>query len=71
MFSIALRNADHIRRYTVSVHTPFGWEVTTERDGETPRRVYYRDWERVEAHARAVPLRGLAAHRSRLAAYLT
>jgi hypothetical protein len=48
MFSIALRNADHIRRYTVSVHTPFGWEVTTERDGETPRRVYYRDWERVE-----------------------
>ena len=48
MFSIALRNADQIRRYSVSVNTPFGWEVTKERDGESPQRVYYRDWERVE-----------------------
>jgi hypothetical protein len=47
MFSIALRNADHIRRYS-AVHTPEGWEVTTERDGESPHRVTYRDWERVE-----------------------
>ena len=48
MFSVALRNADHIRRFSVSLHTPSGWEVTTERDGESPHRVYYRDWHRVE-----------------------
>lgn len=48
MFSVVLRNADQIRRYSVSVHTPSGWEVTAEREGGSPQRVVYRDWHRVE-----------------------
>src|SRR5262249_50259020 len=48
MFSVVLRNADQIRRYSVSLHTPSGWEVTTEREGQKPQRVFYRDWHRVE-----------------------
>jgi len=48
MFSVVLRNADQICRYSVSLHTPSGWEVTTEREGQKPQRVFYRDWHRVE-----------------------
>jgi hypothetical protein len=48
MFSVILRNADHIRRYTVSLHTAAGWVVARERDGESPQRKIYRDWQRVE-----------------------
>ena len=48
MFSVVLRNANQVRRYSVSPHTPAGWEVTAEREGETPKRVFYREWHRVE-----------------------
>ena len=48
MFSVILRNADHIRRFSVSLHTPSGWEVTSERDGESLQHTFYRDWQRVE-----------------------
>ena len=47
MFSIALRKADQIRRYSISTPGASGWEVTFEREGET-RRVCYQDWHRVE-----------------------
>ncbi len=47
MFSIVLRNAHQIRRYSISTHGESGWEVKIEREGET-RSVCYRDWHRVE-----------------------
>jgi hypothetical protein len=48
MFSIVLRNASSIRRYSISPHRDTGWEVILEREGELPRHVWYRDWHRVE-----------------------
>lgn len=47
MFSIALRKADQVRRYSISTLGKDGWEVTLEREGER-RRVRYNDWHRVE-----------------------
>jgi hypothetical protein len=48
MFSIVLRRADQIRRYSVSSLGDAGWEVTRERDGERTHQVCYHDWHRVE-----------------------
>jgi hypothetical protein len=48
MFSIVLRNAASIRRYSISPDRDTGWEVILEREGELPRHVWYRDWHRVE-----------------------
>jgi hypothetical protein len=47
MFSITLRKAGEIRRYSVSSLGQAGWDVAFERAGET-RRVCYDDWHRVE-----------------------
>ena len=47
MFSISLRNADHIRTYSIAALNPAGWEVKLEREGELTRHVYH-DWHRVE-----------------------
>ena len=48
MFSVVLRNAAATRRYSISLPADSGWEVTLEREGEAPHRVWYRDWHRVE-----------------------
>ena len=48
MFSIILRKAGQIRRYSVSALVDSGWQVTREQDGEPPRRTSYDDWHRVE-----------------------
>jgi hypothetical protein len=32
MFSISLRRAEHVRRYSVAVSRSSGWEVTREQD---------------------------------------
>ena len=48
MFSIILRKADQIRRYSVSIANDAGWQVTSERDGEPPRQTRYHDWHRLE-----------------------
>ena len=48
MFSIVLRNAASTRRYSISPHGDAGWEVTLEREGETPHHIWYHDWHRVE-----------------------
>jgi len=48
MFSISLRNADHIRHYSIGSHESSGWEVKLEEDSELTRRVFYQDWHRVE-----------------------
>jgi hypothetical protein len=46
-FSMSLRKADHVRRYTIQP-TPAGWEVRTEHNSKSVRRACYTDWHRVE-----------------------
>jgi hypothetical protein len=48
MFSICLRHADHVRRYSVSTAQPSGWEMTLEHDRRLTRRLRFDDWHRVE-----------------------
>ena len=48
MLSISLRNADHIRRYSISPLGAAGWEVKLEQEGQLTRHVFYHDWHRVE-----------------------
>jgi hypothetical protein len=57
MFSFVkrLRNADHIRRYSI-VPTGSGWEVREEQDSRVVRQVHYTDWHRVERARRAFTL---------------
>jgi len=47
MFSIVLRKAELVRRYSIAFAGESGWEVTLEREGET-RHMFYDDWHRVE-----------------------
>lgn len=46
-FDKSVYKADRVRRYTIRL-TPVGWEVSTEQNRESVRRVYYGDWHRVE-----------------------
>ncbi len=48
MFTRELRQAGHIRRFTISESAGDGWEVREEQDSQLVRRVQYRDWHRVE-----------------------
>ena len=48
MFSVRLRNADHVRVYSIRSREGSGWEVTLEEDRAVRRRVQYDDWHRVE-----------------------
>ncbi len=48
MFQLSLRRADHVRRYSISAASPFGWEVKLEEDRELRRKDVYEDWHRVE-----------------------
>ena len=48
MFSIALRHAEHTRKYRVSPSETFGWDVTLLEDLRPVRQVHYDDWHRVE-----------------------
>lgn len=47
MFELCLRQADHVRRYSISA-APSGWDVTLEEDATIRRRNHYDDWHRVE-----------------------
>ena len=46
-FVKSLRNAEHIRRYTIRA-TNSGWEVREELDSKTVRQTHHTDWHRVE-----------------------
>lgn len=62
-FTKVLRKADQTRRYTIQpIDT--GWEVITEHDAQSVRRVAYDDWHRVERARRmiALELSTLRAH---------
>jgi hypothetical protein len=48
MYARILRNADHIRRFTIHQTEAAGWEVREERDSRVVRTARYRDWHRVE-----------------------
>ena len=48
MFMKELRQAGHIRRFTISEARGDGWEVREEQDSRTIRHSHYRDWHRVE-----------------------
>jgi len=48
MFSISLRNAEHLRRYSIHALQNSGWEVSLEEDQRVTRHTHYHDWHRVE-----------------------
>ena len=48
MFIRELRQAGHVRRFSISESGVGGWEVREEQDSEVVRQVQYRDWHRVE-----------------------
>jgi hypothetical protein len=48
MFTKELRQAGHVRRFTISEAPEEGWEVREERDSQLVRKTHYRDWHRVE-----------------------
>jgi hypothetical protein len=54
-FSKSVRNAQHVRRYTIQP-IESGWEVRTEQDSKSVRTARYRDWHRVELARRVMVL---------------
>lgn len=49
MFTKELRQAGHVRRFTISQsEVGDGWEVREEQDSQLVRQAQYRDWHRVE-----------------------
>ena len=56
MFSIALRNDEHTRKYRVTPAQQFGWELTLTEDLKPTRHVHYDDWPRVERALATVQL---------------
>ena len=48
MFKTELRQAGHVRRFTIRQASGSGWEVREEEDSRTVRSVRYDDWHRVE-----------------------
>jgi hypothetical protein len=48
MFTKELRQAGHVRRFTISEAPEEGWEVREEQDSQLVRKTHYRDWHRVE-----------------------
>lgn len=48
MYVRSFRNAEHIRRFTITDTMDSGWEVREERDSRVVKSVRYTDWHRVE-----------------------
>jgi hypothetical protein len=48
MFTKELRQAGHVRRFTIREAAGDGWEVKEEQDSKIVRQVQIRDWHRVE-----------------------
>jgi hypothetical protein len=48
MFSVCLRQANHVRQYFVSNRSAGGWEIRSEEDHTLRKHVWYHDWHRVE-----------------------
>jgi hypothetical protein len=56
MFAKELRQAGHVRRFTISQAGSDGWEVRVEQDNDIVRQVYYTDWHRVERAAQVLAM---------------
>jgi hypothetical protein len=56
MFSISLRQADHVRHYSISAADSSGWVVKLEQDREPAKVEHFDDWHRVERALAAVKL---------------
>jgi hypothetical protein len=54
MFSKELRQAGHVKRFSITEAPDQGWEVREEADSQIVRRVHYRDWHRVERARRRI-----------------
>ena len=48
MFTVSLRNAAHVRVYSIQSVAGKGWDVVVEEDRAVKRHVRYDDWHRVE-----------------------
>ena len=48
MFSIALRQDQHTRKYHVTAARESGWELTLTEDLKPTKHVHFDDWHRVE-----------------------
>jgi hypothetical protein len=53
MLHVSLRDADHVRRYSITRGNTGGWEVRREEDRVVRSSAVYHDWHRVE-RARAL-----------------
>jgi hypothetical protein len=48
MFVKELRQAGHVRKFSITKKGGSGWEVRDIQDERVLRQVYYTDWHRVE-----------------------
>jgi hypothetical protein len=48
MFVKELRQAGHVRKFSIKKLGESGWEVRDVQDERVLRQVYYNDWHRVE-----------------------
>jgi hypothetical protein len=48
MYTQSLRNAAHVRRFSIRVADTRGWEIKIEHDARILKHVVYTDWHRVE-----------------------
>jgi hypothetical protein len=48
MFAVRLRNAEHVRQFSVSNRSAAGWEIKREEDRVVKKHVWCHDWHRVE-----------------------
>jgi hypothetical protein len=63
MYERTLRNASHVRTFTITTGGT-GWEVKVEQDSRLIRRVCYHDWHRVERARMTFAKEALALQRS-------
>jgi len=48
MFTKELKQAGHVKRFSITEAPTEGWEVREETDRQVVRLEHYRDWHRVE-----------------------
>lgn len=59
MYARLLRNAAHIRRFTIRNTSTSGWAVLDERDSQVLKSILYDDWHRVERAKAAFAIEAL------------
>ncbi len=59
MYARHLRNAAHVRRFTIRDTGTSGWQVLDEQDSRIVKSVLYDDWHRVERAKAAFAIEAL------------